>query len=101
MICRAGENRPTAVLLCDIKACLANLGSFEVPTKSSRPPIWTEANLHLAIEAAGVALWSWNVDTDKPTMDESGYRLWGVPVSEFVAFEDLSSHIHPADRDRV
>jgi two-component sensor histidine kinase len=72
-----------------------------VRTESSRPPIWTEANLHLAIEAAGVALWSWNVDTDKLTMDESGYRLWGVPVTEFVSFEDLSSHIHPADRDRV
>jgi len=57
--------------------------------------------LRLAVEAAGVALWSWNVDTDKLTMDESGYILWGVPITEFVAFEDLSSHIHPADRDRV
>ena len=57
--------------------------------------------MRLAVEAAGVALWSWNVDTDKLTMDESGYRLWGVPISEFVSFEDLSSHIHPADRDRV
>lgn len=54
-----------------------------------------------AIEAAGVALWSWNVDDDRLTMDEQGYRLWGVPISEFVTFEDLSSHIHPADRDRV
>jgi two-component sensor histidine kinase len=34
-------------------------------------------------------------------MDEHGYDLWGVPISEFVTFEDLSSHIHPADRDRV
>lgn len=48
-----------------------------------------------------MALWSWNVDNDKLTMDEAGYRLWGVPISEFVTFEDLSSHIHPADRDRV
>jgi two-component sensor histidine kinase len=24
-----------------------------------------------------------------------------VPISEFVTFEDLSSHIHPADRDRI
>ena len=24
-----------------------------------------------------------------------------MPISEFVTFEDLSSHIHPADRDRV
>jgi len=34
-------------------------------------------------------------------MDERGYALWGVPIIEFVDFEDLSSHIHPADRDRV
>jgi two-component sensor histidine kinase len=67
----------------------------------TRPPVWGEANLRLAIEAAGVALWSWNVDNDELTMDESGYRLWGVPISAFVTFEDLSSHIHPADRDRV
>lgn len=53
------------------------------------------------MDAAGVALWSWNVDNDNLTMDERGYGLWGVPISEFVTFEDLSSHIHPADRDRV
>ena len=57
--------------------------------------------MRLAIDAAGVALWSWNVDTDKLTMDEKGYRLWGVPITAFVTFEDLSAHIHPADRDRV
>jgi two-component sensor histidine kinase len=68
---------------------------------SSKPPVWDEKNLHLALAAAGVALWSWNVDTNKLTMDEHGYDLWGVPISEFVTFEDLSSHIHPADRDRV
>jgi hypothetical protein len=55
----------------------------------------------LGLTAAGVALWSWNVDTNKLTMDEPGYDLWGVPITEFVTFEDLSSHIHPADRDRV
>lgn len=67
----------------------------------NKPPVWDEDKLRLAIEAAGVALWSWNVDNDKLTMDERGYHLWGVPISEFVTFEDLSSHIHPADRDRV
>ena len=67
----------------------------------SKPPVWDEKNLHLALTAAGVALWSWNVDTNKLTMDEHGYDLWGVPINEFVTFEDLSSHIHPADRDRV
>src|SRR5829696_10265475 len=62
---------------------------------------WKPEHLRLAIEAAGVALWSWNVDTDELTMDERAFALWNVPHGETVTFEDLSAHIHPADRDRV
>jgi two-component sensor histidine kinase len=62
---------------------------------------WSENHLRLAIKAAGVALWSWNVDTDELTMDGRGYAMWGLPVSLDVTFEDLSAHIHPSDRDRV
>lgn len=69
--------------------------------KPDVPPQWDQAHLHLAIHAAGVALWSWDVDNDALTMDQRGYHLWGIPISEFVTFEDLSAHIHPADRDRV
>lgn len=58
-------------------------------------------HLQLAIEAAGVALWTWNVDTDHLTMDNQAFDLWGVPRASGVTFEDLSAHIHPADRDRV
>jgi two-component sensor histidine kinase len=70
------------------------------PAKSGLPD-WDAAHLRLAIAAAGVALWSWNVDTNRFTMDERAFELWGVPLSDYVSFEDLSSHIHPADRDRV
>jgi two-component sensor histidine kinase len=66
-----------------------------------KAPVWDVHHLRLAIEAAGVALWSWNVDTDGLTMDELGCRLWSVDHSADVTFEDLSAHIHPADRDRV
>ena len=58
-------------------------------------------HLQRAIAAAGVALWTWNVDTDKLTMDDRAFDLWGVPRSTEVTFEDLSARIHPADRDRV
>jgi two-component sensor histidine kinase len=34
-------------------------------------------------------------------MDERGFELWGLPWCETVSFEELSHHIHPADRDRV
>jgi two-component sensor histidine kinase len=62
---------------------------------------WQAEQLRLAVKAAGVALWSWNVDTDLLTMDARGFELWGMPWSNKVTFEELSSHIHPADRDRV
>jgi len=53
------------------------------------------------MEAARVALWSWNVDTNKLTMDELAFELWGLPWASEVTFEELSAHIHPADLDRV
>ncbi len=62
---------------------------------------WRPDHLRLAVSAAGVALWAWNVDTDLFTMDARGFELWGMPWSDTVTFEELSSHIHPADRDRV
>lgn len=62
---------------------------------------WEPDHLRLAVTAAGVALWAWNVDTDLLTMDTHGFNLWGMPWSDQVTFEELSSHIHPADRDRV
>lgn len=63
--------------------------------------LWAADNLKRALHAAGVALWRWNVDTDAFAMDEQGFRLWGFPDASTVTFEDLSSRIHPADRDRV
>ncbi|MFN7091859.1 MAG: sensor histidine kinase [Allorhizobium sp.] len=66
-----------------------------------KPLLWEPKNLIRAIEAAGVTLWSWNVDTDAFAMDDHSYDLWGIPQGVDVTFEDLSAHIHPADRDRV
>ena len=53
------------------------------------------------MEAACVALWSWNVDDNTFEMDARAFELWGVPWSNAVRFDELSAHIHPADRDRV
>lgn len=66
-----------------------------------KPLLWEPKNLVRAIEAAGVTLWSWNVDTDALAMDDHAHDLWGITRGVDVSFEDLSAHIHPADRDRV
>ncbi len=62
---------------------------------------WNPDQLRRAIKAAGVALWTWNVDTDAFIMDRRGYELWDVTADGLLSFEDLSAKIHPADRDRV
>ncbi len=65
-------------------------------------PVWHEKHLRAATRAAGVALWSWNVDTDAITMDETAYDLWEVSKDEQkITFEILSQNIHPADLETV
>ena len=65
-------------------------------------PMWNEKHLRAATRAAGIALWSWNVDTDAITMDEHAYDLWEVSKDEKeITFEILSGNIHPADLERV
>ncbi len=49
--------------------------------------IWPEQDLRLAIKAACVALWSWNVDDDRFAMDRHGFDLWGLPFGADVSFE--------------
>ncbi len=63
--------------------------------------IWDSERLRVATDAAGIALWSWNVDTDEIALDERAHGLWGVPQNSPVTFEDLSARIHPADLERV
>nr|WP_231708195.1 sensor histidine kinase [Sphingomonas populi] len=74
---------------------------FEVVADMPERHEWRPEHLRRAIVAAGVALWAWNVDTDGFTMDAIGLDLWGLPDRKTVTFEQLSSRIHPADRDRV
>lgn len=66
-----------------------------------KTPEWGYDVLRRAIDAAGVSLWKWNVETDDFSMDERGYRLWEIEPGPELTFEHLSAKIHPTDRDRV
>lgn len=69
---------------------------------TKHPSIWTAEALRLAIEAAGVALWAWDITSDSLELDRAACRMWGLPDSELVVkFEHLSERVHPADRNRV
>ncbi len=70
------------------------------PWPRSISTVWDANRLRIATDAAGVALWSWRLDTDELAMDERAHAMWGVGGGP-VTFEDLSARIHPADLDRV
>jgi two-component sensor histidine kinase len=72
-----------------------------LPAQEPAPHVWRPEHLRLAVDAASVALWSWNVASNRFTMDERAFDLWGLTWAPEVTFEALSAHIHPADRDRV
>ena len=63
--------------------------------------VWDAKRLRMATDAAGVALWSWNVGTDAIALDERARNLWGVSKDEPVSFEVLSARIHPEDLEKV
>lgn len=64
-------------------------------------PDWDVAHLRAAIEAAGVGLWWWNVETDDIAMDVRAHDLWDLHDEGITTFADLSAKIHPKDLDRV
>lgn len=64
-------------------------------------PKWGYGELRRAIDAAGVAMWAWNIETDDIAMDPKGYELWEVPKKQAITFEHLSDRIHPHDQERV
>jgi len=70
-------------------------------TDMMMPHSWDTRRLRIATEAAGVALWSWNIATDAIALDDRACTLWGVSPDGQVTFEDLSAQIHPEDLDRV
>lgn len=66
-----------------------------------RPLDWDKNHLRAAVDAAGVGLWWWNVETDEIALDERALELWDLRGSIVATFNDLSAKIHPKDLDRV
>jgi PAS domain S-box-containing protein len=62
----------------------------------------SEERLRLAIEAAGMAVWDWDMRTGKDTWNAQSYRMIGYEPGEIEpGFATWQRHMHPDDRDRV
>jgi two-component sensor histidine kinase len=52
----------------------------------------------IAADAAGVACWTWFVDTGAVYLDEQGRGLWGLSeTADVFAFSSLEACVHPED----
>lgn len=62
----------------------------------------SEERLRLALSAARMGIWTWEVATDLLRRDTNLNALLGLPAEETVRpFAEFLTHIHPADRDAV
>ena len=62
----------------------------------------SDNRLQLAIDAAGLGIWDWDVEQDRLVWDDSMYRLYGVNKDEFGgAFDAWSQCLVPEDWERA
>src|SRR4030095_7297091 len=61
-----------------------------------------EAHSMLALEAAGVGTWSWEIASDSLIWDALTHKLFGINQGEFSEHrKEMENLIHPEDRRRV
>jgi PAS domain S-box-containing protein len=62
----------------------------------------SEARLHLALDAAQLGTWRWDLSTDLETRDANLNRLFGLPPQvTHHSQDDFLSRVHPDDRPRL
>jgi PAS domain S-box-containing protein len=57
-----------------------------------------ERRLRIAVEAGGVGIWDWDVETGIGEMDQATRRMLGLPSSDTFTLEDVLALVHPDDR---
>lgn len=62
----------------------------------------SEEQLRLALNAAKMGFWAWNIQTGTVTWSDNFKRIFGLPLDlEEGSYELFLSIVHPEDRDRV
>lgn len=62
----------------------------------------SESRLQIAVRAANLGIWDWDIKKDLLVWDEGMYRQYGARKDEFRAdYESWASRVHPDDIDRM
>ncbi|TFV55690.1 GAF domain-containing protein [Geodermatophilus sp. DF01-2] len=80
----------------------ADLGGAHGPVDLSAGERLTQARLRLALEAAHLGLWDWDLATGGLVWDERSMAMFGVDPAEVTGFvTDIEEPIHPEDLPQV
>ena len=68
----------------------------------ARQPSLVRARLRLALDAAGMGLWDWDLDTGRLVWDERSAQMYGMTLDEVTgSIADVDARLHPDDLPRV
>lgn len=87
----AGEPAGFIALLLDISA----------PMQMRERLILAEGRLRLALEAARMGVWFWDVIRDTIDCSHVALACLGLPPGTQLRFSDVLAQVHPADREQV
>lgn len=59
----------------------------------------SEARVRIATQAAGIAVWDWNVKTNAIKWDEKMFAVYGLPPTQegWITYEDWAARVLPSD----
>ncbi|MBE9169807.1 PAS domain-containing protein [Pleurocapsales cyanobacterium LEGE 06147] len=57
--------------------------------------------LNLALAAANMGDWSWDVTTDVVTLSEQAAKIFGIPSGPYMTWTQMRNLLHEEDRERV
>lgn len=61
----------------------------------------SEQRMQLAAHAAGLGMWTWDLETDRSWFSESGNALLGLSTDQHVGRDAFMAKVHPEDRERI
>ena len=76
-----------------------NASNRELPPQSLKE---SEERLRLALEAADIGIWDWNLKTGLVTWSDNMERLFAIPHGAFDGtYDGFLNLVHPEDRERI
>jgi PAS domain S-box-containing protein len=90
------------VLLHRIRHLLAAHRAIKQLRQQTQHAQLREAQLQIALEAARMGIWDWDITTNKVTWSDNKEALFGLEKGSFDGrYETFLSYVHPQDRDFV